>query len=129
MIESIKIEFARNLDLAKKIFDLLSLDLNQNNILKNSDLELNEDQCSIIINTKSSNLSIVKKRIKNIMQNIFENDANLLDYKITDFENIIIVAKNIDLEKITDFLSCEICGYKTIYEEELFIHRYTHAGL
>ncbi|MFB5599058.1 MAG: hypothetical protein ACE5SW_02375 [Nitrososphaeraceae archaeon] len=129
MIKSIKIDFARNLDLAKKIFDLLSLDLNQNNILKNSDLELNEDQCSIIINTKSSNLSIVKKMTKNIMQNIFENDANLFDYKITDFENIIIVAKNIDLEKITDFLSCEICGYKTIYEEELFIHRYTHAGL
>lgn len=129
MVESIKIDFAKNLDLAKKIFDLLILDFTQNNILNINDIELNEDQCSIIINTNPSILTIVKKRTKNIMHDLFKNDVNLFDYKITEFENVIIVAKNIDLEKITDFFSCEICGYKTIYEEELFIHRYTHAGL
>ena len=49
---------------------------------------------------------------------------NLLEYEITEFENTIIVGKPINLEKLTDFLSCEICGYKTLYEEDLFIHRY-----
>jgi hypothetical protein len=90
---------------------------------------LNEDQCSIIINTKYSDITKVKNITKDKLRDIFKNDSHFSDYKISEFENIIIVAKIIDLEKITNFLSCEICGYKTNYEEDLFIHRYTHAGL
>ena len=72
---------------------------------------------------------LIKTIIKNKINEWFKKDPKLLEYKITEFENTIIVGKPVNLEKLTDFLSCEICGYKTLYEEDLFIHRYTHAGL
>ncbi|MDR4511265.1 MAG: hypothetical protein MRJ93_06110 [Nitrososphaeraceae archaeon] len=129
MKDSLQIDFARNVELAKKIFNLLVMELRKRKLLNIYDIQLNVDQADITINLKSDNLPGFKKIIKNILMDFFKNDTNLSSYEISEFENIIIVAKKIELEKLTRFLSCEICGYKTIYEEELFTHRYTHAGL
>jgi len=129
MKDSLKIDFARNVELAKKIFNLLVRELRKPKLSNIHDIQLNAEQADIIINLKSGNLTGFKKIIKNILMDLFKNDTNLFSYEISEFENIIIVAKKIELEKLTRFLSCEICGYKTIYEEELFTHRYTHAGL
>lgn len=105
------------------------MQFSQRNLLNINDIQLNTDQADIIIDLNSSNLKDIKKIIKNILMNFLKNDTSLFSYEISEFENIIIVAKKIELEQLTQFLSCEICGYKTIYEEELFTHRYTHAGL
>lgn len=129
MKDSIKVDFARNSELAKKIFHLLVLEFSQRNLLNINDIQLNTDQADIIIELNSSNLKDIKKIIKNILMDFLKNDTSLFSYEISEFENIIIVAKKIELEQLTQFLSCEICGYKTIYEEELFTHRYTHAGV
>lgn len=129
MKDSIKVDFARNSELAKKIFHLLVLEFSQRNLLNINDIQLNTDQADIIIELNSSNLKDIKKIIKNILMDFLKNDTSLFSHEISEFENIIIVAKKIELEQLTQFLSCEICGYKTIYEEELFTHRYTHAGL
>lgn len=105
------------------------MQFSQRNLLNINDIQLNTDQADIIIELNSSNLKDIKKIIKNILMDFLKNDTSLFSHEISEFENIIIVAKKIELEQLTQFLSCEICGYKTIYEEELFTHRYTHAGL
>jgi hypothetical protein len=129
MKSSIVVHFAGNLDLARQIYQMLILEVINISSLKSKDIEISEDETSIIISTDPSNLFLIKNIIKNKINEWFKKDPELLEYKITEFENTIIVGKPINLEKLTDFLSCEICGYKTLYEEELFIHRYTHAGL
>jgi hypothetical protein len=129
MKSSIVIHFAGNLDLARQIYQMLILEVINISSLKSKDIEISEDETSIIISTDPSNLFLIKNIIKNKINEWFKKDPKLLEYKITEFENTIIVGKPINLERLTDFLSCEICGYKTLYEEDLFIHRYTHAGL
>ena len=129
MKSSIVVHFAGNLDLARQIYQMLILEVINISSLKSKDIEIREDETSIIISTDPSNLFLIKNIIKNKINEWFKKDPELLEYKITEFENTIIVGKPINLEKLTDFLSCEICGYKTLYEEDLFIHRYTHAGL
>jgi len=129
MKSSIVVHFAGNLDLARQIYQMLILEVINISSLKSKDIEISEDETSIIISTDPSNLFLIKNIIKNKINEWFKKDPKLLEYKITEFENTIIVGKPINLERLTDFLSCEICGYKTLYEEDLFIHRYTHAGL
>lgn len=129
MKKSIVVHFAGNLDLARQIYQMLILEVMNINSLKSKDIEISEDETSIIISTEPSNLFLIKTIIKNKINEWLKKDPKLLEYKITEFENTIIVGKPVNLEKLTDFLSCEICGYKTLYEEDLFIHRYTHAGL
>ncbi|MGB9167930.1 MAG: hypothetical protein WCB31_03275 [Nitrososphaeraceae archaeon] len=128
MKSSIVVHFAGNLDLARQIYQMLILEVINISSLKSKDIEISEDEKSIIISTDPSNLFLIKNIIKNKINEWFKKDPELLEYKITEFENTIIVGKSINLEKLTDFLSCEICGYKSLYED-LFIHRYTHAGL
>lgn len=129
MKKSIVVHFAGNLDLARQIYQMLILEVMNINSLKSKDIEISEDETSIIISTEPSKLFLIKTIIKNKINEWIKKDPKLLEYKITEFENTIIVGKPVNLEKLTDFLSCEICGYKTLYEEDLFIHRYTHAGL
>jgi len=129
MKSSIVVHFAGNLDLARQIYQMLILEVINISSLKSKDIEISEDETSIIISTDPSNLFLIKNIIKNKINEWFKKDPKLLEYKITEFENTIIVGKPINLERLTDFLSCEICGYKTLYEEDLFIHRYTHTGL
>ncbi|MGE5781344.1 MAG: hypothetical protein ACM31J_00620 [Nitrososphaerales archaeon] len=129
MKKSIVVHFAGNLDLARQIYQMLILEVMNISSLKSRDIEISEDETSIIISTEPSKLFLIKTIIKNKINEWFKKDPKLLEYKITEFENTIIVGKPVNLEKLTDFLSCEICGYKTLYEEDLFIHRYTHAGL
>ncbi|MGE5706307.1 MAG: hypothetical protein ACM3XP_06280 [Nitrososphaerales archaeon] len=129
MKKSIVLHFAGNLDLARQIYQMLILEVMNISSLKSRDIEISEDETSIIISTEPSKLFLIKTIIKNKINEWFKKDPKLLEYKITEFENTIIVGKPVNLEKLTDFLSCEICGYKTLYEEDLFIHRYTHAGL
>lgn len=129
MKKSIVVHFAGNLDLARQIYQMLILEVMNISSLKSRDIEISEDETSIIISTEPSNLFLIKTIIKNKINEWLKKDPKLLEYKITEFENTIIVGKPVNLEKLTDFLSCEICGYKTLYEEDLFIHRYTHAGL
>lgn len=128
MKNSIVVNFVGNLDLTRQIYQMLILEVINISSLKSKDIEISEDETSITISTEPSNLLLIKTIIKNKL-NEWLKDPKLLEYKITEFENTIIVGKPINLEKLTDFLSCEICGYKTLYEEDLFIHRYTHAGL
>ena len=129
MKKSIVLHFAGNLDLARQIYQMLILEVMNISSLKSRDIEISEDETSIIISTEPSKLFLIKTIIKNKINEWFKKNPKLLEYKITEFENTIIVGKPVNLEKLTDFLSCEICGYKTLYEEDLFIHRYTHAGL
>jgi hypothetical protein len=129
MKNSIVVHFAGNLDLTRQIYQMLILEVINISSLKSKDIEISEDETSIIISTEPSNLFLIKTIIKNKINEWFKKDPKLIEYKITEFENTIIVGKPLNLEKLTDFLSCEICGYKTLYEEDLFIHRYTHAGL
>ena len=129
MKSSIVVHFSGNLDLAKQIYQMLIPEVIKISSIKSKDIEFSEDETSIIISTESSNLFVIKTIIKNKIDKWFKKDPKLLEYEITEFENTIILGKPINLEKLTDFLSCEICGYKTLYEEDLFIHRYTHAGL
>lgn len=129
MKKSIVVHFAGNLDLAGQIYQMLILEVMNISSLKSRDIEISEDETSIIISTEPSKLFLIKTIIKNKINEWVKKDPKLLEYKITEFENTIIVGKPVNLEKLTDFLSCEICGYKTLYEEDLFIHRYTHAGL
>lgn len=129
MKNSIVVHFAGNLDLARQIYQMLILEVINIGSLKSKNIEISEDETSIIISTEPSKLFLIKTIIKNKINEWFKKDPKLLEYQITEFENTIIVGKPVNLEKLTDFLSCEICGYKTLYEEDLFIHRYTHAGL
>jgi hypothetical protein len=129
MKNSIVVHFAGNLDLARQIYQMLILEVINIGSLKSKNIEISEDETSIIISTEPSNLFLIKTIIKDKINEWFKKDPKLLEYQITEFENTIIVGKPVNLEKLTDFLSCEICGYKTLYEEDLFIHRYTHAGL
>ena len=129
MKNSIVVHFAGNLDLARQIYQMLILEVMNISSLKSRDIEISEDETTIIISTEPSKLFLIKTIIKNKINEWVKKDPKLLEYKITEYENTIIVGKPVNLEKLTDFLSCEICGYKTLYEEDLFIHRYTHAGL
>jgi hypothetical protein len=79
----------------------------------------------IIISLEKNNERNGSRLIEEILRNYLDSH-NLTRYKIMELENILTVGIPKKIEEISNFLMCEICGWRLNTEEELLVHRRTH---
>ena len=115
----ILINFAGDLHLAHAVKSYLS----SQNVTSNIYMLPDGDDISVAL--EKNNERKGNRLIKDILRNYLDSH-NLTRYQITDLENILTVGIPKNIDEISNFLMCEICGWRVTTEEELLIHRRTH---
>ena len=118
-VVNILINFAGDVFLAEAVKDYLS----SKGFILDIHMTPNKDEISISI--QENNIRKGNKLIKEILRNYLD-EHNLTKYNVSEFENILTVGIPKKIEEISNFLMCEICGWRLNTEEELLIHRRTH---
>ena len=118
-VVNILINFAGDVFLAEAVKDYLS----SKGIILDIHMTPNRDEISISI--QENNIRKGNNLIKEILRNYLD-EHNLTKYNVSEFENILTVGIPKKIEEISNFLMCEICGWRLNTEEELLIHRRTH---
>ena len=117
----IKISFAGDVALARGVLNYLS----SHHVISNNIMtELAGDE--IRISLKRNNDTNMKKLIKETLHNYLDSH-NLTRHQITELNDILIVGIPKNIDEISNFLMCEICGWMVTSEEELLTHRRTHG--
>ena len=115
----ILINFAGDVLLAQAVERYLS----SQNVVSSIYMAPESDEISVSLqknNEKNGN-----RLIKEILRNYLDSH-NLTGYQILELENIFTVGVPKKIEEISNFLMCEICGWRLNTEEELLVHRRTH---
>jgi hypothetical protein len=86
--------------------------------------EIVEDEIRITLN-KNADMKEFKKLLQQVMHDYLQSN-NLIRYRITEFNNVMVVGIPKNIDDISNFLMCEICGWRVTTEEELLTHRRTH---
>lgn len=86
--------------------------------------EIIEDEIRITLN-KNADMKEFKKLLQQVMHDYLQSN-NLIRYRITEFNNVLVVGIPKNIDDISSFLMCEICGWRVTTEEELLTHRRTH---
>jgi|SRR6266540_4845005 len=86
--------------------------------------EIIEDEIRITLN-KNAEMKEFKKLLQQVMHDYLQSN-NLIRYRITEFNNVLVVGIPKNIDDISNFLMCEICGWRVTTEEELLTHRRTH---
>ena len=107
----IVVSCAGDSDLAKDLYDYL--------YSKTKDVELVEDEIEID--------KVDKKLIAVLLNSFVKSNDGPKDYSVIEFGNTFTVGIAIRPEKV-GMHTCELCGYFTPYQEELYTHRMTHIG-
>ena len=118
-VVNILINFAGDVFLAEAVKDYLS----SKGFILDIHMTPNKDEISISI--QENNIRKGNNLIKEILRNYLD-EHNLTKYNVSEFENILTVGIPKKIEEISNFLMCEICGWRLNTEEELLIHRRTH---
>jgi hypothetical protein len=115
------ISFAGDAALARGVLNYLS----SHHVISNNIMtELAGDE--IRISLKRNNDTNMKKLIKETLHNYLDSH-NLTRHQITELNDILIVGIPKNIDEISNFLMCEICGWMVTSEEELLTHRRTHG--
>jgi len=115
------ISFAGDAALARGVLNYLS----SHHVISNNIMtELAGDE--IRISLKRNNDTNMKKLIKESLHNYLDSH-NLTRHQITELNDILIVGIPKNIDEISNFLMCEICGWMVTSEEELLTHRRTHG--
>jgi hypothetical protein len=115
------ISFAGDAPLARGVLNYLS----SHHVISNNIMtELAGDE--IRISLKRNNDTNMKKLIKETLHNYLDSH-NLTRHQITELNDILIVGIPKNIDEISNFLMCEICGWMVTSEEELLTHRRTHG--
>ena len=112
MVGKIIVSCAGDSDLAKHLYGYL--------YSKMKGVELVEDE--IEIDGKAA-----KKVVAELLNSFVKSNDGLKDYSVIEFGNTFTVGIAIRPEKV-GMHTCELCGYFTPYQEELYTHRMTHLG-
>ena len=67
------------------------------------------------------------KAVQSVVADYLDSNPGLSDYSLTTFEHVLMISKLIGLEKVV--LSCEMCGFVALHDEELRVHRTSHGIL
>ena len=86
--------------------------------------EIIEDEIRITLN-KNTNMKEFKKLLQQVIHDYLQSNS-LIRYRITEFNNVMVVGIPKNIDDISNFLMCEICGWRVTTEEELLTHRRTH---
>ena len=86
--------------------------------------EIIEDEIRITLN-KNAEMKEFKKLLQQVVHDYLQSN-NLIRYRITEFNNVLVVGIPKNIDDISNFLMCEICGWRVTTEEELLTHRRTH---
>jgi hypothetical protein len=114
IVGKIIVSCAGDSDLARGVYDHL------NSKIKSA--ELVEDEIEIEIEGK-----ITKKAVSDLLDSFVKSNDGLKSYSIIEFGNTFTIGIAIQPEKVGMY-TCELCGYFTPYQEELYTHRMTHLG-
>jgi hypothetical protein len=113
------VNFAGDVLLAEAVKSYLS----SQDVVSSVYMILEGDEISISL--EKNNERNGSRLIKEILRNYLDSH-NLTRYKIMELENILTVGIPKKIEEISNFLMCEICGWRLNTEEELLVHRRTH---
>jgi hypothetical protein len=111
-VGKIIVSCAGDSDLAKDVYDYL--------YSKMKGVELVEDEIEI-------DGKIAKKAVADLLNSFVKSNDGLKNYSVIEFGNTFTVGIAIRPEKV-GMHTCELCGYFTPYQEELYTHRMTHLG-
>lgn len=98
-------------DLARNVYDYL--------YSKIKDVALAEDEIEIH--------GAPKKTVASLLDSFVKSDDSLKNYSVIEFGDTFTIGIELSPEKVGMY-SCEMCGYFTPYQEELYTHRMTHLG-
>ena len=86
--------------------------------------EIHEDEIKITLN-KNADMKEFKRLLQQVIHDYVQSNG-LTEYKITEFNNIMTVGIPKNINDISSFLMCEICGWRVTTEEDLLTHSRTH---
>jgi hypothetical protein len=129
---------------ANEVYDFLYSELDkQKQFEDGKKLEVKKEFINLIIEedaeNKNNNLyeihiddhaHIPKGMVNWILQSFLKSDPNRFkEYDVIEFDNTFTIGKVINLSNVEGVHTCEICGFFTPYEEELYTHRLTHFNV
>ena len=119
-MSSIVINCAGDNELARKVNDYL-----MNAVVPFKDtiyISLLEDEIEIVL----EKLGVSRDDIRKLLNDFIKSEPDLADHHtITEFEDVFILGIPKSLDEMV--VNCEMCGYIASTEEDLVIHKRTHA--
>ena len=120
---TIIISCASDTELAKRLYDHL-IEIARINFNYATDLiSYNADEIEIWDRETRMKKDDIVKAVKVFLA----SDSHLGDHSVIEFGNIITVGIKQSLDNI--ILTCEMCGFIAVHEDELSAHRVTHGFL
>jgi hypothetical protein len=110
---------AADMGLAEVLYDYLKSKLPSSNY----SLSIDKDEVGII----SEESVINNNAIRQHLDDFIKANPNLSGYSVTQFENVFTIGITHNLDRA--ILTCEMCGYLTLSEDDLLIHKRVHAIL
>lgn len=63
--------------------------------------------------------------LRSVVADYISFNESLKDYSIAVFEHVLMISKQVSLEKIV--LSCDMCSFVALHDEELRVHKTSHG--
>jgi len=122
---------SENEEFAQEVFRYLYDEFAKENQNKHgSKLRLSPDSLTIVgdeIHVRPSLIS--KSEIKRILESLLHSDPKRFkDYAVIELADTFTIGKKLASDSEQTMAVCEICGYFTPYEEEIYTHRMTHLA-
>lgn len=119
-------------EFAKEVYDYLLAELEKHRQHKQgSNLQVSRDLITLAGNEihVSGKTSAPNEMIKWILQSLLKSDIQRFkDHDVIEIGDTFTIGKILHPSE-TEMLTCEICGFFTLYAEELHTHRITHFGI
>ena len=119
---------------AREVYDHLYLNLEKQKDFEDSkDIEVSKEMITFLEDSKEiridHNSLIPMGMIKWILRSFLESDpARFKDYDVIEIGDSFTIGRILDPSKM-EMYTCEICGFFTPYDAELYTHRTTHFGI
>jgi len=85
-------------------------------------ISLSEDEVEIVL----EKLGLSKENIRKLLHEFIRSNPELVDYySITEYDDLFVVGIPKRLDEMV--ISCEMCGYIALSEDDLSIHKRTHG--
>lgn len=111
-------------DMAKALFDFLQSNLNVNH---QNDIILETDEIFV---KSAADAILDKKTMMDAIRSFTRSKHDYENCQVTKFDDMIIVGVPVNTEQLIDNLqSCDMCDYRTPYQEQLWLHRMTHGNV
>lgn len=121
--KTLTISCSADADMAQAIFDHLQSNLYSK---RQNEIELETDEI-LVKNSSNENLHVA---VIDAISSFVKSRPEYENCQVSKFDDVIIVGIPVNSGQLLDNLAgCDMCDYKTPYEEQLRLHRMTHGNV